>query len=354
MGGFKLTGLAAGSANGDSVRYEQVVGVYQPVDADLTALATYSNAASAGPLSEVCQHRLSLTTALPVTVTDVTGATTVYLTPDKGNRISLFDGTNWANVAQDELSMALASDSGFTGYHQSGKLFDVFYFDDSGTKRIGTGPAWTNDTTRASAISRLNGVYVNTSSMTVRFGSASGNTVTVAASRGTYLGTIYCTANGQTEDSLAKRMVWNAYNRRRRPMRVVEGTDTWNYSTASYRQANNSAANQLAMVRGLDEDEVFAQVNAKVAHSAAAFVSPNVGIGLGSSTVNSATTFRRVSTNDGSSGPLGLPTAEYEGFPGLGYRDLRWLEIGAGTGTQTWIGDAAGNDQCGMIGRVMA
>lgn len=300
------------------------------------------------------QHRLSLTTAVPVTVSDVTAASTLYMTPDKGNGIVSFDGTYWDVVAQAELSMALSSDSGHAGFHQAGKLFDVFYFDDAGTKRIGTGPAWTNDTTRSSGITRLNGVYVNTSSMTVRFGSASGNTVTLAANRGTWLGTIYCTANGQTEDSAAKRMVWNAYNRRPRSMRVIEGTDTWNYSTASYRQANNSTANQLAMVRGLDEDEVFAQVVARVVHSAAAYVSLSVGIGLGSSTVNSATTFRRASTNDGSAGPLGMPTAEYVGFPGLGYRDLRWLEIGAGSGTQTWVGDAGGNDQCGMLGRVMA
>lgn len=40
MGGFKLTGLAAGSANGDSVRYEQV----QPIDATLTAFAALTTA----------------------------------------------------------------------------------------------------------------------------------------------------------------------------------------------------------------------------------------------------------------------------------------------------------------------
>jgi len=31
MGGFKLTGLAAGTSNGDSIRYEQVVGAYLPI-----------------------------------------------------------------------------------------------------------------------------------------------------------------------------------------------------------------------------------------------------------------------------------------------------------------------------------
>lgn len=49
MGGFKLTGLAAGSSNGDSVRYEQLTGLsatYQPLDATLTALAALSTSAS--------------------------------------------------------------------------------------------------------------------------------------------------------------------------------------------------------------------------------------------------------------------------------------------------------------------
>lgn len=49
MGNHKLTGLAAGTTNGDSVRYEQLTalsGVYQPLDATLTALAGLSTTAS--------------------------------------------------------------------------------------------------------------------------------------------------------------------------------------------------------------------------------------------------------------------------------------------------------------------
>lgn len=48
MGGFKLTGLAAGTTNGDSVRYEQLTalsGTYQPLDATLTALAALATSA---------------------------------------------------------------------------------------------------------------------------------------------------------------------------------------------------------------------------------------------------------------------------------------------------------------------
>ena len=41
--GAKATGLGAGTQAGDSVRYEQVIGVYQPLDATLTALAALSS-----------------------------------------------------------------------------------------------------------------------------------------------------------------------------------------------------------------------------------------------------------------------------------------------------------------------
>lgn len=47
MGGFKFTGLGAGSSNGDSVRYEQLTAlssVYQPLDAMLTAIAGLTSA----------------------------------------------------------------------------------------------------------------------------------------------------------------------------------------------------------------------------------------------------------------------------------------------------------------------
>lgn len=47
VGGFKFTDLAAGSGNGDSVRYEQLTGLpYQASDATLTALAGLTTAAS--------------------------------------------------------------------------------------------------------------------------------------------------------------------------------------------------------------------------------------------------------------------------------------------------------------------
>lgn len=299
-------------------------------------------------------HRLTLTTAVPVTPSDVTAASTVYCTPDKHAGILNFNGTVWTITQQSELSLAFSSNSGHTNYHQSGKNFDVWYFDDSGTKRIGTGAAWTNDTTRADALVRLNGVYVNNATISnMRFGSASGNTVSVSANRATYLGTIRMTADGQCEDSLAKRFVWNAYNRRARPMRVIEGTDSWAYTTATIRQANNSAANQLAFVRGLNEDAVRADVQAVAANSSAgpAFYA---SIGLDSTSASSASTKWPVVNAPASNANCTLAPS-YDGLPGLGYHYLAWLEYSQASGTTTWLGDAGGTlVQSGISGTVFA
>lgn len=295
--------------------------------------------------------RLTLTSALPVTTADVTAAGTIYVTPYKHNVTKLWNGTGDVLYVRNEISLTLNSNSGHTGYHQSGFNFDVYEYVRSGSVVIGTSPKWTDDTTRADALARRNGRVVNNASITLRFGTASGDTESVAANRANYLGTIRCTANGQTEDSAAKRFVWNMYNRVPRPMRRVDTTNTWNYSTATYQQANASTANQLAFVRGLDEDAVMVSVMAAATSSGATLRRVATGIGINSSTVNSAIN----SIADVTSASVVTMAAHYSGLPGLGYGEARWLEIGAGADTQTWIGDnGTAYWQSGMTGEVMA
>lgn len=47
-GGFKITSLAAATVAGDAVRYEQVFGAFQPLDAGLTSIAGLTTAADKG------------------------------------------------------------------------------------------------------------------------------------------------------------------------------------------------------------------------------------------------------------------------------------------------------------------
>lgn len=306
----------------------------------------------------VPQGRLTLTTALPVTVADVTAAGTVYYTPTVGDQLPIYDGTNLVPTTFAELSLALNSNSGHTGYHQSGKGFDCFVFNDSGTIRLGTGPAWSSDTSRGSGagtteLERYKGLLVNKVSITLRFGTSSGDTVAVAARKGTYVGSFYCTANGQTEDSAVNRYVWNTFNRVRRHMKVIEGTDSWAYTTATMRQANASTANQLNFFRGLNEDNMEADLSVSAANSGAG-VSVLATIGLDATNAKAADVVSPIIHSTGAAYIFSL-RATYRGLPGLGKHYLAWIEYSSATGTTTWYGDVGGTLlQSGIMGSCLA
>src|SRR5262245_1646170 len=272
------------------------------------------------------EGRLTLTTNVPVTTADVTAATTVYYTPYIGDHISLFDGSStWTTITFTQISIAVPA--------TTNTMYDAYVYNNAGTATLEL-TAWTNDTTRATALTYQNGVLVKTGATTRR-----------------YVGSFRTTgSSGQTEDSLVKRYLWNYYNRVTKPMKAVDATDTWNYSTATFRQANASAANQLDMVIGVSEDMVHAQVAGRAVNSTASNRLIAVGIGLDSTTTNSAGI--RDTGTSASVTVLGTPKAIYDDYPGAGRHTLVWLEIGAGTDTQTWQGDNASGTttQFGIIG----
>lgn len=282
-----------------------------------------------GPVAARLAGRLTLASSTPVTTTDQTAKTTVYWTPYTG--------------AFTELSLALDADNGHTGYQASAGLYDLFLYNDAGIARLGTGPAWASATTRGAGAgtTELTTTWPrrNANTMTLRFGSASGNTVSCAVGTALYLGTMCMTADGTTEDSLAKRFLWNGHkpNRVARPMKVIEGTDSWTYSTLAYRLLNNSAANVLNFVRGLDEEAVHAQASITVASSGATGRTVYLGIGLDAS--NAVAAGAQSALGAVTSVMSGNLTASYHGFPGLGYHYLSAIEAGNGTDTQTWFGD---------------
>lgn len=255
------------------------------------------------------EFRLTLTSATPVTTTDVTGATTIYCTPYKGNRIALYDGsTGWTNYVSSEFSLAL-------GTLTSGKPYDVFCYANSGVPTLEF-LVWTNDTTRATALVYQDGVLVKSGATTRR-----------------YLGTFYTTSTTQTEDSLVKRFLWNYYNRVARPMLRRETTASWNYSTNTVRQANASSSNQLDFVRGVDEDAVSVSLSVNAVNSGANPVS--VGLGL------DTTSAYNIGQGGGflPNNTYGGGSASYNGLPGLGRHYIAWLECSLALGTTTWYGN---------------
>jgi hypothetical protein len=302
------------------------------------------------------QGRLTLTTGVAVTTNDVAGATTIYYTPTVGTGVPLYDGsvTKMADIG-GELSLALDATSGDTGYHQSGKIFDLFVFDDAGTMRLGTGPAWSSDTSRGTGagtteLELKNGFFTNKQSITARFGSSSGNTVSVAANQALYVGSFRASANGQASDTKAKRLLFNTYNQVLRPLYVTDAANNWQYTTNAFRQVHASTANQIDILVGLPGTMVSLTAHNIVLSTTTTLRNVWGGIGLDSTTANSGRSVYCAAT----SLQISLCLSFFEDAIPLGRHYLAWLECGSGSDTQSWFGTNSGTITAGpgMFGKI--
>jgi hypothetical protein len=263
--------------------------------------ALTNNAISAPQLNG---FRLTLTSGTPITTSDVTGAATVYLTPYTGNRICLFDGvSNWAEYSSAEISVAL---SGLT----AGTNYDLFVFDSGGVLTLDTPLAWSSNTARATALVLQNGVWVKSGTTTKR-----------------YVGTFRATAATTTEDSGAKRFLFNANNRVPRRTQRIDATVTWTEASTTYTAMDAGAAAWKAeFVVGLSEIEVLA-ILTLYAQAANTFA-VQWSIGLDSTTAAAS------NANMVWQGGSGMNSATFADFVGLGYHFINGIEkVTGGTAT---------------------
>lgn len=284
--------------------------------------------------------RLSLASGNAIPTTDVTGATTVYYVPFKHNKVPLYDGSGWLlHTVASQLSQASSDTTKSPAAVAASSVYDVFIWDDAGTLRLSRGPAWTSDTARGTGagtteLDSVDARYVN------KYAISNGP----AAQKGLYVGTIRSDGSSQLTDSFAKRRVWNANNRLRRPMRIPGYSSTpssWTYNTATLRQANADTVNQLDYVCGLPGEPVFAEAWCDVTNNAAGVSgNPTIGIGIDSTTVSSG--MSTVAIPMAANVRLKL-LANYEGFPGIGRHIVVWLEAGGGSGTSTFISGLLAN-----------
>jgi len=256
-----------------------------------------------------CQGRLSLTTGVPITSGDVTAATTLYWALYQGNQIGLYTGTAWVAPTVAELSIPVPA--------TTNQMYDVFVDYNAGTPQLSL-TAWTNDTTRATALILQDGILVLSGSLEKR-----------------YVGSFRTTGvSGQTEDSALKHYVWNYYHRAPRKLRVTDATNSWVYSTATIRQANAAAANQVEVVVGVAEVRV--DLLAISATSSAASVGVKAtGIGQNSTTAFAAD---QIGGASGATTVILQQSARLVTMPAIGFSFFAWLESGS-AGTDTWYGD---------------
>jgi len=241
--------------------------------------------------------RLSLSSTLLIPTSTINAATIIY----------------WLPLG---LSLNLDSNPAHTGYHQSGKNFDIWYVKDETVSppvnRIGSGPAWTTDILPATGRSFANTALVNTSSMLFRYGNGASDTLTVAAGDALYLGSFRASADGQTEMDFggnaaggdpASLLLFNYFNRAEHSCLITEATNTWtlateNPSPGTGHSVNNSTGNRVSFIQGIQESPLFADYATDgIVDSATLNGFIACGVGLNSITIFSGRTgFTNINT----------------------------------------------------------
>jgi len=160
---------------------------------------------------------------------------------------------------------------------------------------------WASDTTRATAISLQDGVYVKTSDKSYR-----------------YVGTLRTTSSTTTEDSKKRRFVWNYNNRV--PHAIYAGQySIHSYATATWRAFNSNTTpgeGRFEFVTGLAEDAISVNLNSS-------FTCGNIALALDSITTPTNLILTKTSTTDYRTFSTSATFA-----PQIGYHYIQSLEKG--------------------------
>ena len=241
------------------------------------------------------QGRLTLTANTPVMTASATAQTTLRYDCYVGKGVPYFDGANDQvdTIASCEVTDAMVS-AASAGQVVNANVYDVWWVH-GGANRIclamsaaaGGAGGWASDTggsntTRGTGYTQLDRVTrpytTNKNSITHCFNAAT-DYGPVSANQGTYLGTVFASANGQVSytfggaasgGSAGLLGVWNMYNRVSTASVINDSGTTYTYSTAVVRQARASAGMQTQFISGLAEDDVFAVYHASAQNPAAA------------------------------------------------------------------------------------
>jgi hypothetical protein len=277
------------------------------------------------PLSTTA-GRLTTESGVAISTADRTAQAAVYLTPYAGASMPLYDGTRWLATPLTEQTISLTN--------LAVGVYDLFAYRSAGAVAVDPPLAWSSPTTRAVSLALQNGVWVKSGDPTRR-----------------YVGTVATQALGQTEDSRARRLVWNAQNRVARPVRRFETATSWTYAVAStWRQANANAANQVDVVVGLLETPIRLALTITGAHSVA---NGRVAAAIGE---DSTTTPSAASTIAGQANAAAAQSAIHVALDALpssvGRHAYTWLEAMSVAGTATYYNDVPNLTRSGLIGEV--
>jgi hypothetical protein len=276
-----------------------------------------------------CDLRLTLETGVPVSTTDQLAKTSVFVTPVDGGQCAFYDGSaQWTVLQNSQVTISVPA--------TTNTVYDVWCRNNAGTIACDT-TAWTNDTARATALALQDNVRVKNGDTTRRF-----------------IGSFRTTgSSGQTEDSAAKRYVSSYYHRARRVVRVVEATDTWNYTLDAYQQARAQASNQVDVLVGWNDAALDVTVIAFAVNDTSD-VPVWVSIGEDGTSPMSNVLGQAGVARPGSTSYQPVIARLSAHYPAVGRHFYTWLERSTASNTTTWAGDNGNAQklQAGIFGWV--
>lgn len=231
--------------------------------------------------------RLTLTSATPVMSSPVSAATSILYTPYIGTRVPVWTGTAWQENTFAELGDLLSETTYSPSAAIAGALYDMFVWTTPGptpVQVLSRSPAWTNTTTRALALSLVNGIWTNSANITNG----------PAAGYGVYEGTIATDAGSATVSFNPQPAaasggptigawvgLWNAYNRVSVAATVQDSKASWTYASSTWHAADGGAGNRVTAVFGLISDAVKVEYFDLTLSASGNTPQPFIGIGVG-------------------------------------------------------------------------
>ncbi|MBX3218928.1 MAG: hypothetical protein KF795_00330 [Labilithrix sp.] len=245
--------------------------------------------------------RLTLQSGTPVPTSNVSGSS-LFFTPYRHGGLALWNEPRqqWQWAVTEEVLLVLSGLS-------SGFNHDVFAYLDAGVVALEIGAPWASNTARSEPLSRRDGVLVKS-----------------ADHRRRYLGTLRATSSSGTTDSELQRFLWNFYNQVPRDCYVQDATSSWTWNSASFRQARGQTFNRVEVVVGLvtpAHGEVHITQSGLPAGTGVAMWP---GIGIDSTTVNSARSHAQLQSVVATQ--WNVAYAVYDGLLSVGYHAINWLE----------------------------
>jgi hypothetical protein len=297
--------------------------------------------------------RVTLISGSCVATTDQVAATVVYYAPCGGGEwLPVYDGTDmklrqFTGSTTDQIGLTLTLGSNWA----ANTNYDMFVTVQASVVTA-CSLAWTNSgagtSSRSTAVTLFKGVWVNNAAISCRDTNLS--TFTCAQYQCTLVGGFRTNNNtGQVDlkfgtaasgGGAACICIWNVYNIQNAAASVSDTTVTWNYTTATYRQANGSTGNQINVLQGLPGAAITVNVAAFGANTGTN--TPMVaGIGIDATAADSST-IRIPSITPVAANNLPI-SAYYGGNLAVGYHNINRLEYSAASGTSTWIGVIGAN-----------